>query len=480
MANESAIVRSALYKTLQTTLTTTNKILLFTNNSAIFNLTIYIASAELNAKIDITTNSANIFIDTSSINGSVVVKNNKYYLQTSSNITNPIVKKDINSIDDITKIDFTSAVSSDNTTDAKILLSFVSNKTVQFGSGVVFNNDLVFNNDVNINKITSANNISISSANVNVNNTLETKNLTVTQDNNNCGGSITAHTANVTNEITTKDLDVSGTATFENIFVDGNSTNSKITIGAGDAKHDITGLATGAFKTTFSPTTDLTKIYVAFPFNTIRERYKTATNTDKKSFTLMAGKVGNDDFELTYTDGTDLVLLIGSNSFILGTTPSNYEGKFIYNTNSYTLNNNQQELSITRVLTESFVEKTEYDRTSIVKLLNTTLVDDNKNSTLVTANALDEALAIIGQASISTISSLNANYENNDNVKEAHLLTQESATSTKVNNNVGIDENGKYVNLNGTKIYNEATADQLGPVKVAYNNSTKVLTISTK
>lgn len=510
MANESAIVRSALYKTLQTTLTNTSSVLLFTNNDTnnLFNFTIYVSCKELNARIDITNETANMFVNSSDVSGSIVNDNNKYYLVIagSKTLTSPIIKKDINSINDISKIDFTSK--HESTSSTNVLISFESGQKAQFGSGVVFNKNLKFNNDVEINSIDANNkDITVTSANINVTNAIATDTITApnitvgeTKTKTSADGKVTTTTTGtltVHDTATTTTLNVTGTSTFGNIAVDGNSSTSKITLGT----QDITGLATGAFRTSFTnKAKTLTKIYIAFPLNTLKERYNTANKTDINTFTLMAGKIDNDNFSITYTDGKDLVLTIGSKSIILGTTPSNYEGKFIYNTNSYTLNNNQQELSISTVLTESFTTKNVYDKTSIenvydetsienvydktsiVKILNTTLSDDNKSSTLVTANALDEALAIMGQASISTISSLNANYENNDKLgNDAHVLTQESATSTTVNNKVGFDStNGEYINLNGTKVYKEATADNLGPVKVKYDTKNKTLTISTK
>lgn len=487
MANESAIVRSALYKTLQTTLANTSSVLLFTNNDTnnLFNFTIYVACKELNARIDITNETANMFVNSSDVSGSIINDTNKYYLViTSGTLTSPIIKKDINSINDISKIDFTSK--NESTSSTNKLISFESGQKAQFGSGVVFNNNLKFNSDVEINSIDAKNkDITVTSANINVTkaiaaDTITAPNITVGETKTSADGKVTTTTGTLTvhDTATTTTLKVIGTSTFKNIAVDGNSATSAITLGT----QAITGLATGAFRTSFTKTTALTKIYIAFPLNTLKERYNTANNTNIDTFTLMTGKIDDNDFSITYTNGEDLVLTIGSKSIILGTTPSKYEGKFIYNTNSYTLNNNQQELSISTVLTESFTTKDVYDKTSIVKILNTTLSDDNKNSTLVTANALDEALAIMGQASISTISSLNANYENNDKLgNDAHVLTQESATSTTVNNKVGFDStNGEYINLNGTKVYKEATADNLGPVKVKYDTKNKTLTISTK
>lgn len=492
MANESAIVRSALYKTLQTTLANTSSVLLFTNNDTnnLFNFTMYVACTELNARIDITNETANMFVNSSNVSGSVIKDNNKYYLviANSKTLTSPIIKKDINSINDISKIDFTSKSESTNSTSSTtVLISFESGQKAQFGSGVVFNNNLKFNNDVEINSIDAKNNaITVTSANINVTKAINTDtitapNITVGETKTSADGKVTTTTTGtltVHDSATTTTLNVTGTSTFGNIAVDGNSSTSKITLGT----QDITGLATGAFRTSFTETTTLTKIYIAFPLNTLKERYNTANKTSINTFELMTGTIDNDEFSITYTDGEDLVLTIGSKSIILGTTPSNYEGKFIYNTNSYTLNNNQQELSISTVLTESFTTKDVYDKTSIVKILNTTLFDDNKSSTLVTANALDEALAIMGQASISNISSLHANYKNNDKLgNDAHVLTQESATLTTVNNKVSFDSaNGEYINLNGTKVYKEATADNLGPVKVKYDTKNKTLTISTK
>lgn len=480
MANESAIVRSALYKTLQTTLANTNSILLFTNNDTnnLFNFTIYIASSELNARIDITNDTVNMFVNSSSVTGNIVKDSNKYYLViTSGTLTSPIIKKDINSVNDISKIDFASKNESSSSTNK--LISFESGQKTQFGSGVVFNNNLIFNNDVEINSI-SAENTTVTSANIKANSITATSSISApniyvnsytTDEKKVIPGDLS-----VSGTATTTTLKVNGVATFKNIAVDGNSNTSKIILGT----EDITGLATGAFKTKFSPTTALTKIYIAYPLNTLKERYKTNTGSDETEFTLMSGMVDSDKFTLIYTDGEELVLKIGSKSVTLGTTPSNYEGKFIYKTNSYTLNDNQQTLSIATVLNESFEKAEEYGPNSIVKILNTALAGDKKTETLVTANALDEALAIIGQASISTISSLNANYENNDKVSESHVLTQASATSTTVNNNVGFDDDGEYINLNGTKIYKEATSENLGPVKVKYDTTNKTLTISTK